>query len=390
MAGESDSKEVVPLWLDCDPGHDDAFAILLAAHHESLHLLGISTVHGNASLEKTTANAGSVVTAIGKPELPVFPGAKKPFCRNAVHAPEIHGATGLDGTELPKATCPPIRGQNAVVAMRVALMTQPKGTPWLVATGALTNVALLFATYPEVATHIKGLSIMGGAVGAGFAKRGTGEAEGDRIGNETHWAEFNIYCDPEAAQAIFSDPVLAAKTTLIPLDLTHQVIVTEDVRRDLLRKPTDGNDLARPEVEATVPTLRTMLHDLLVFFGSTYAKKFGFSSGPPLHDPVAVAVLLTHVCPGERLDFDDRGGERWHVDVVTDGVHSDQDDKRGQLGRTIVRAVSGEGGVRIPRGLNLKRFWAIIEGCLQRAEALLAEQQVESGLDSGRSKKRRV
>lgn len=83
--------------------------------------------------------------------------------------------------------------------MRIALMTQPKGTPWLVATGALTNVALLFATYPEVATHIKGLSIMGGAVGAGFTnapmgrKRGKGEEDGERIGNETHWAEFNIY-----------------------------------------------------------------------------------------------------------------------------------------------------------------------------------------------------
>lgn len=198
-------------------------------------------------------------------------------------------------------------------------------------------------------------------------------------------------CDPEAAQAIFSDPVLAAKTTLIPLDLTHQVIATECVRRDLLRKPTEDKDLARPKVDAAFLTLRTMLHDLIGFFGSTYTDKFGFTSGPPLHDPVAVAVLLIDVCQSEPLDFDDRGGERWHVDVVTDGLHSNRDDERGQVGRTIVRkALAGEGGVRIPRGLNVKRFWAIIEGCVQRAEVLLAQQHVESGLDSGRSKKRRV
>lgn len=168
---------------------------------------------------------------------------------------------------------------------------------------------------------------------------------------------------------------MAVKTTLIPLDLTHQVIATEDVRQDLLRKPAGYKSSRRPEVEAAPLTLRAMLHDLLIFFSSTYADVFGLTSGPPLHDPIAVAVLLTDVCQDEPLDFDDRGGERWHVDVVTDGLHSDRNDERGQVGRTRVRkAVLGEGGVRIPRGMNVKRFWAIVEGCVQRAEVLLAEQ----------------
>lgn len=80
-----------PIWLDCDPGHDDAFAILLAVHHPRLNLLGVSTVHGNASLAHTTANAGSILTALGVGHKPYYAGAAKPFCREAVHAPDIHG-----------------------------------------------------------------------------------------------------------------------------------------------------------------------------------------------------------------------------------------------------------------------------------------------------------
>ncbi len=106
------------------------------------------------------------------------------------------GATGLDGTTLlPPSTAPPITEVNAIVAARTALLSQPSGIAWLVATGTLTNVALLFATFPEVAEHIKGLSIMGGAIGGGFtdAPMGKVKGEGERLGNWTRWAEFNIY-----------------------------------------------------------------------------------------------------------------------------------------------------------------------------------------------------
>lgn len=174
----------------------DAFAILLAAHHPNLHLLGVSTVHGNASLEKTTTNTLSILTAIGRPDIPVHPGAARPFCRVAVYAPDIHGATGLDGTTcLPSPAAKPVTKPNAILAMHHALMEQPKGTAWLVATGALSNVALLFATFPALVEHIKGLSIMGGAIGGGFtdAPMGHVRGEGERFGNTTAYAEFNVY-----------------------------------------------------------------------------------------------------------------------------------------------------------------------------------------------------
>jgi uridine nucleosidase len=93
-------------------------------------------------------------------------------------------------------------------------------------TGCLTNAALLFNTFPDVVGHIAGLTIMGGAVGGGFtnAPMGSLEGEGERFGNWSHCAEFNIYIDPESAQSIFSNPILAAKTTIAPLDLTHQMV----------------------------------------------------------------------------------------------------------------------------------------------------------------------
>ena len=111
---------------------------------------------------------------------------------------------------------------------------------------------------------------------------------------------------------------------------------------------------------------RPLFHDLLVFFAQTYRDVFGLTAGPPLHDPIAVAVLLETV-QGADLKFDDHGVERWIVDVVTDGRHSDLDTERGQLGRTVVTK-SDAGGVRIPRGMDVERFWNILDDCIERAE----------------------
>ena len=117
-----------------------------------------------------------------------------------------------------------------------------------------------------------------------------------------------------------------------------------------------------------------MLHDLLTFFAHTYSDVFGLTAGPPLHDPVAVALLLFDRGK-EDLRFDDRGAERWHVEVVTEGLHSDSEQERGQVGRTIATKVTGSGcGVRIPRSLDVQRFWAVVEQCVQRAESRLASQ----------------
>lgn len=283
----------------------------------------------------------------------------------------------------------PITKPNAVLAMRHALIEQPRGTAWLVATGALTNVALLFATFPELVEHIKGLSIMGGAIGGGFtdAPMGHVKGEGERFGNWTRWAEFNIYvraylrgpgicsgtdrglmlkqCDPEAAKSIFSTRALAAKTTLIPLDLTHQVLATREVQQTLLT----GKGFTKSSIAAK--KLRQMFHDLLLFFAHTYSEVYGLTKGPPLHDPIAVAVLLEAIMD-PLIRFDDGGGERWHVNIVTDGLHSRHEEERGQVGRTEVTK-SDHGGVRIPRSMNVENFWAVIESCLQSAERAISD-----------------
>ncbi|KAI0890526.1 Inosine/uridine-preferring nucleoside hydrolase [Annulohypoxylon maeteangense] len=379
-------SEPVPLWLDCDPGHDDAFAILLAAHHPGIKLLGISTVHGNASLDKTTRNALSVLAAIGKHDsIAVYPGAARGLVRPAVHATEIHGASGLDGTTLLPppppdrlATCTSPTHPSAITAMASALRDAAPGTVWIAATGALTNVAALFAENPDLVAKVKGLTVMGGSVGDGFTDAVMGVVDGKpRIGNYTQWAEFNVLIDPEAAAAVFHNPVLAAKTTLIPLDLTHLVLATKEVQELLLYgPPTERGREGRPREGRGRSDLRVMLVELLNFFAGTYRDKFGITEGPPLHDPLTVAAILTgteYEIP--FYDYDARKPEgadrkeRFSVEVVTEGTLEDAQERGTQTGRTIVKLLPpGSEGVRIPRGLDIPLFWKVIEECCESAD----------------------
>ena len=116
-------------------------------------------------------------------------------------------------------------------------------------------------------------------------------------------------------------------------------------------------------------TLRKLFSDLLVFFATTYRDVFGLVDGPPLHDPIAIAVLLDET----GLAFDDHGGERWNVDVVTNGQHSDKDEERGQLGRTIISKAEGN-GIRIPRSMQVERFWELLQDALTTAETMLGDK----------------
>lgn len=147
---------------------------------------------------------------------------------------------------------------------------------------------------------------------------------------------------------------------MIPLDLTHQVLATERVQQRLL---TGSRGVLSTDDHSVI---RRLFHDLLVFFASTYRDVFGLKIGPPLHDPIAIAVLLE----GLGIEFDDQGGERWNVEVVTDGLHSDKDKERGQVGRTVTSKAAA-GGVRIPRSLNVARFWETVELCLNLVEESL-------------------
>ncbi|KAF8415479.1 Inosine/uridine-preferring nucleoside hydrolase domain-containing protein [Tirmania nivea] len=333
--------ERTPVWLDCDPGHDDAFAIILAAEHPQLNLLGISTIHGNASLDRVTENAIRVLTAIGRTDIPVFPGVRKPYMRPSVHAPDIHGESGIDGTNLLPEPAVAFQAGNAIRAMHEAIMATRYQTCALVATGALTNVALLLAAFPEVADHVKEVSIMGGS----FME-----------GNITKYAEFNIYADPESSNSIFSNHALSGRITLIPLDLTHQVLATPTVLESLL----NPKNHIHPEgtiLRNGTTALRKMLHDLLSFFASTYAKVFNITEGPPLHDPLAVAAILPPSDPTEQQLTAIQGGPRWeweHAKVIVDthGV---------EVGRTLKHAPKqGETIVRIAVSVDVPRFWEVL------------------------------
>lgn len=185
------------------------------------------------------------------------------------------------------------------------------------------------------------------------------------FGNTTPFAEFNIYCDPEAAHALFSNPILAPKTTLIPLDLTHQVLGNESVMQAL--RHGYNSTTTEKEAPATSP-VRHLFLEILTFFASTYAREFAMNDGPPLHDPIAVAAIFAPEL------FDDNQGERYEVYVVRDGDDSLLDHMRGaghvgQCGRTCVRLLEkGTGGVRIPRSLEVGVFWQMIDLALGWAE----------------------
>ncbi|PNY25824.1 Uridine nucleosidase [Tolypocladium capitatum] len=255
--------------------------------------------------------------------------------------------------------------------MAAALRLQPPGTACIVATGALTNVAALFRAHPGLVAHVRGLSLMGGSLGGGFSDAPMGVVGGrGRIGNVTPYAEFNILVDPEAAAAIFRDADLARKTTVVPLDLSHQVLATAEVR-DLLLHGADG-DRTGPGKTA----LRTMLVELLYFFAKTYSDVFGITAGPPLHDPIAVAAVLigsVDEIPFAQWDASrsapPRHDERFDVTVVTEGSFEEAKQGGKQTGRMLAKALpAGQEGVRIPRGVDVAKFWQVIEECIQRAD----------------------
>lgn len=259
-----------PVWLDCDPGHDDAFALLLAGHHASLELLGVSTVAGNQTLDNVTRNALRVLHCGGLGAVRVAKGAAKPLLGPPKTCPEIHGESGLDGPEVPCATREP-EAAAAITVMAEAIKGAAKQGERvvLVCTGALTNAALLLAVYPELVEVVE-VVFMGGALGQG----NTGPVQ-----------EFNIMIDPHAAQMVLQ---AGCPVTMVPLEVTHTVLVTPGV--------LDRVGTASP--------FRQLMSSLLTFFAESYSKVFGFRD-PPLHDPVAVAyVVAPHLFQTRRLRVD--------------------------------------------------------------------------------------
>jgi pyrimidine-specific ribonucleoside hydrolase len=243
------------LILDCDPGHDDALAILVALARPELDLLAVTTVAGNAGLEATTRNALRVLTLAGRRDIPVAAGAAGPLLRSLHVALNVHGASGLEGADLPEPAFE-ARPEGAIDLIRSVLDTATEPV-WIAAVGPLTNIALLVRTHPGLLERIAGFRIMGGAI---------------TEGNTTASAEFNIWQDPEAARIVFD---AGRPITLMTLDVTHQALF-------------GAADVAR--LDALGTRVGSVFADLLRYFSRFHAERYGWD-GSPIHDAVAVAQL---------------------------------------------------------------------------------------------------
>jgi inosine-uridine nucleoside N-ribohydrolase len=240
-----------PILLDCDPGHDDAIALLLALASPELKLLGVTTVAGNQTLEKTTANAIRVLEFAGRTDVPVAAGADRPLMRDPFVAAYVHGDTGLDGPDLP----PPQgdRVNRHAVDFLADKIREADGAVTLVPVGPLTNVALMLALHPDA--RPERIVLMGGAV-----------AEG----NITPAAEFNIWADPEAAARVFASGI---EVTMIGLDVTHKALFTS------------------AHIGRLAGRVGEMVTELLRFYDRFHREVYGFD-GSPIHDAVAVAHVI--------------------------------------------------------------------------------------------------
>jgi inosine-uridine nucleoside N-ribohydrolase len=242
----------IPILIDCDPGHDDAIAILLALASPEVELRAVTTVAGNQTLGKTTRNALKVLELAGRSDIPVAAGADRPLRRTLRTAAHVHGESGLDGPALPE---PAARAVDAHAADLLAELIEPGVV--LVPTGPLTNVALLLERHPDVCARLERIVWMGGAI-----------AEG----NVTPAAEFNAFVDPEAAAAVFASGI---PVTMIGLDVTHQALFTRAHAERLRGTGTAGRVVA----------------ELSDFFQLFHEQRYGMD-GSPIHDALAVAHVI--------------------------------------------------------------------------------------------------
>lgn len=255
------SNTVEKIILDCDPGHDDAIAILLAAGNPGIELLGITTVAGNNTIENVTTNAQAVCQVAGI-DVPIARGSSVPLVTPQIVSHDIHGGTGMDGPVLPEVTGE-LDPRHAVDFIIDTVLAHPPKTVNLVPVGPFTNIALAMRKEPRIIELVKSVVVMGGSY---------------TRGNVTPSAEYNIYVDPEAAEAVFRG---AWPVTMVGLDLTHQALATQELQ-DRVR--AIGEAPGREEIPR-------FILDIWGFIGKTYSEVFEFSA-PPVHDACCVAALI--------------------------------------------------------------------------------------------------
>lgn len=258
LAPTTSSPSKRKIILDCDPGHDDAVAMILAAGNPNIELLGVTTIGGNHTLPKVTRNAQIVSTICGI-EAPIHAGCSRPLVREVTIAEGIHGDTGMEihGYDLPDPAVE-VQDMHAVDFIIETVMEAEPNTVTLVPTGPLTNIAMAVRKEPRLAERVKEVVLMGG---------------GYHTGNWSAVAEFNIKVDPEAAHIVFNEPW---QVTMVGLDLTHQALAT-------------------PEVEGKVKAIGSSPADFVVGLFGAFRKNYKDAQGfdnPPVHDPCAVAYLI--------------------------------------------------------------------------------------------------
>lgn len=340
-----------PVWLDCDPGNDDAYAILLTACHPSFNLVGISTVHGNVLLAKTTHNALALLDVLNfsQDDIKVYAGESVPLAIEPLHAEDVHGSSGMGGATLPEHPSVKLSEDMSYLdAMKHAVDSYPNEI-CIICTGALTNLAMLLDKYPDITSKVKLVSIMGGAI---------------NIGNITPYSEFNIRIDPHAAKRVFAEPTLANKVLLVPLNITHTVLALEPIRTAIYN----------PDGENKSP-LRRLFHRIISFYSATYLKKYNNNAGPPVHDPLAAFLTLPMIAQGkpqfaEFVRSCDLHYLQRELEVTTEGEH---------IGRTSIASANMDplrvekGGVYIALHINSEMFWSFMLRALE-----LADEQVNA------------
>lgn len=305
--------------LDCDPGHDDAVAILLALGNPKIDLVGVTTVGGNQSLEKVTYNARAVLEKAHATTIPVYAGCDRPLIRPQEVAASIHGKSGLDGVDLPEPSRP-LEDMHAVNYIIKTVMESEPGTITLVPTGPLTNIALACRLEPKIIDRVKEVVLMGG----GYHKA-----------NWSAVAEFNIKVDPEAAHIVFNE---SWRLTMVGLDLTHQALCTPEVQK---RIENIGTPLAQ------------FVSDSMDFFRQAYKDNQNFVD-PPVHDPCTIAYLIdpsvvqTRRCP---LDVEIHG-------ELTSGMTVA--DLRGPEPST------DECNTQVATKLDFDKFWDLVTEAIER------------------------
>jgi pyrimidine-specific ribonucleoside hydrolase len=306
----------VPVLLDCDPGHDDAVAILLSLGSPGVRLLGITTCFGNCAVEDATRNAQRVLALVGREDVPVAQGASGPMRGEPTLGNYVHGASGLDGPDLPEPTVAPV-DEMAVEFLARCLTASPEPIT-VVVTGPMTNLGQLLGGQPELGSRIREIVFMGGST---------------ERGNHTPTAEFNTFADPEALDVVLRSGV---PLRMVGLNLTHQALATPEIVERMSAMPHDvGRTCAA----------------WMGFFSDSYERIWEFAA-PPVHDPCTIAPLLDPDVIDWRTCF---------VAVELDGSWT-----RGTTVVDLFDRLGHEPNTAVALTLDAERYWELVLAALDR------------------------